>query len=251
VSESETNTGPALAFVLLSKAEPPDPQSVIASAAKLGLTLALIDASDMQTYDAGDGRSLIVMSIAAPHPDAATMGFGPTAVEPDEAAKAPAHLIVTALGLAGTPRERDTLMAAMTACVVDNVPAVGAMLGHGVVFHKAKVFSGLAALGIEQGAIPSELAIDITTVRDSESRMSFRTYNLPRYGRENFYVTAPIRGKGALDFVMGLVRWMLNDPSKQLPTGETVGRSPTEKITIHRVLSPEGETHIRLDLPDV
>jgi hypothetical protein len=28
-----------------------------------------------------------------------------------------------------------------------------------------------------------------------------------------------------------------------------VGRTADEKITIHRVQSPEGETHIRLDLP--
>jgi hypothetical protein len=158
-------------------------------------------------------------------------------------------MIVTAMGLEGTPRERDTTMAALTAAVIDNVPAIGAMLGHGAVFHKAKLFSGLAAVGVEQGAIPPELAIDITTERTSESRMAMRTHNLPRYGRENFYITCPIKGKGALDFLMGLSRWMLNDPDKVLPTGETVGRSPDEKITIHRVKSPEGETHIRLDLP--
>lgn len=241
---------PDLAFVLLHKAEAPDPQAVIASAKKLGISLTLADAGDVQAYALDDKRSFMVMTIAAAHPDAAKMGFGPTGVDPDDAAKSPAHMILTALGLEGSARERDTLMALLAAAVLDNVRAAGAMLGHGAIFHKAKIFSGLAALGAEQGAIPSELAIDIVTARESESRMSFRTYNMPRYGRENFYVTCPIRGKGALDFVMGLVRWMLNDPSKHLPTGETVGRTADEKITIHRVKSPEGETHIRLDLPD-
>lgn len=243
--------GPALAFVLLANAELPDPANVVASAQQLGVTLSVTGEGETQMYDAGDGRTLIVMTMPAPHPDAPTMAFGPTSVDPEDAAGAPAHLIVTALGLSGTARERDTTMAMLTAAVVDSVPAVGAMLGHGALFHKAKVFSGLAALGAQQGAIPSELAVDIATERVSESRMAFRTFNLPRYGRENFYVTCPIKGKGALDFVMGLVRWMLNDPDKQLPTGETVGRSADEKITIHRVQSPEGETHIRLDLPDV
>ncbi len=240
---------PDLAFVLLAKPEAPDPKGVVASAKRLGFTLSVVDAADMQTYDAGDGRTLIVMTMPAPHPDAPAMAFGPTAVDPDEAAAAPAHLIVTAMGLSGTERERDTTMAALTAAVIDNVPAVGAMLGHGAVFNKPKLFSGLAALGVEQGAIPSELAIDISTERMSESRMAMRTHNMTRYGRENFYVTCPIKGKGALDFIMGLVRWMLSDPTKVLPTGETVGRTASEKITIHRVQSPEGETHIRLDLP--
>jgi hypothetical protein len=187
------------------------------------------------------------MLVDAPHPDAAKMPFGPTSIPEDQAHAA--HLIVTVMGLTGTPREIDTQLAALTAAVVDNVPAIGAKLGHGAVFHKAKVFSGLAALGVEQGVIPPELAIDIVTERISESRMAFRTFNMPRYERENFYITCAIRGKGALDFVMGLVRWLLIDPTKQLPTGETVGRTSTEKITIHRVKSPEGETHIRLDLP--
>lgn len=240
-----------VSFVLLAKPASPEPDAVIASAKKLGFALSDAGEKDnLQHFDLGADRSLFVMMLDVPHPDATTMPFGPTAVPEDEARAHTAHLIVTAMGLAGTPREVDTQLAALTAAVIESVPAVGAMLGHGALFHKAKLFSGLAALGIEQGAIPSELAIDITTARETESRMSFRTYNLPRYGRENFYITCPIRGKGALDFVMGLVRWMLNDPTKELPTGETVGRSAAEKITIHRVTSPDGETHIRLDLPD-
>lgn len=237
-----------LSFVLLSKAANPEPDKVIASAAKLGFTLVQkIGKEGIQQFGAGNGRTLLVMLVEAPHPDAASMPFGPTSIPEDQ--EHAAHLIVTAMGLTGTPREVDTQLAALTAAVIDNVPALGAMLGHGAVFHKAKLFSDLAALGVEQGAIPPELAIDIVTERISESRMAFRTFNMPRYGRENFYITCSISGKGALDFVMGLVRWMLTDETKQLPTGETVGRTATEKITIHRVKSPEGETHIRLDLP--
>jgi hypothetical protein len=159
-------------------------------------------------------------------------------------------MILTAMGLEGTAREVDTQLAALAAAVIDNVPAVGAMLGHGAVFHKAKVFSGLAALGAQEGAIPPELAIDITTARESESRMSMLTHNMPRYGREDFWVTCPIKGKGALDFVMSLTRWMLNDPSKVLPTGETLGRSKDEKVRIQRVKGPKGATVILLDLLD-
>lgn len=238
-----------LAFVLVSEPRLPDPAAVIASAAKLGFALTATPsaADEPQLYELGEGRSLFVLLVAAPHPDATSRPFGPTSIPEDQAHAA--HLIVTVMGLSGSPRERDTQMAALAAAVIDNVPAVGAMLGHGAVFHRAKVFSELAALGVEAGAILPELAIDIATERIAESRMAFRTYNMARYGRENFYVTCSISGKGALGFVTGLVRWMLADPSKQLPTGETVGRTADEKITIHRVKSPDGETHIRLDLP--
>ncbi len=239
-----------VSFVLLSKSANPDASEVIASAAKLGFVLTREDVGGNETivqFDAGKGRTLLVMLVDAPHPDADQMPFGPTSI-PEDTEHA-AHLIVTVMGLSGSPREVDTQLAALTAAVIPNVPAIGAMLGHGAMFHKAKLFADLAALGVEQGEIPPELAIDIATERISESRMAFRTFNMPRYGRENFYVTCAISGTGALDFVMGLVRWMLTDASKQLPTGETVGRTKDEKITIHRVKSPEGETHIRLDLP--
>jgi hypothetical protein len=242
-----------LAFVLLADRSAPEPAKVIACGKKLGfamtLTPSLVDSS-VQSYDVDGGRTLMITTIEAPHPDARTMGFGPTAISPEEAKASPAHIIVTVLGLEGTPRHIDTQLAALTAAVVDSVEAIGAMLGHGAVFHKAKLFSGLAALGMKEGAIPAELAIDITTSRDTESRMSMLTHNLPRYGRENFYITCPINGKGALDFILGLARWVLRDPDKLLPTGETLGRSADEKLRIHRVKSPEGETVIRLDLPD-
>ena len=58
--------------------------------------------------------------------------------------------------------------------------------------------------------------------------------------RDSFYVTCPVRGKGALDFLYGLVRWMITDPDKQLPTGDTVGRTADEKVTVQRVPSPTG-----------
>ena len=80
--------------------------------------------------------------------------------------------------------------------------------------------------------------------------MSFLSHNMPRYGREDFFVTCPVSGKGALDFVYMMVRWLYTDLEKELPTGDTVGRSPTEKIQIQRVPNPtgNGDTVIKLDL---
>lgn len=239
-----------LAFVLLRDPTYPSADGVIASARALGIELTLDPSSDdLQVFNLADGASLII-ALMPPHPDAAQMPGGPTSVPPDEAAAARAHLIVTALGLTGDERARDTRMAALTAAVIDHVPAVGAMLGHGVVFHKAALFRDMAKLGVEQGALTSEIAVDITAARESDTRMSFLSHGMVRYGREEFYVTCPIQGKGALDFVFGMVRWLLTDRTKHLPTGDTVGRSATEKLLIQRVPNPTGRgpAVIRLDL---
>lgn len=131
-------------------------------------------------------------------------------------------------------------MALLAAAVIDNVDAVGAMLGHGVVFHKPALFSEMAAAGVKTGALPPEIAVDITAAQESAKRMSFLTHGMARYGREELYVTCPIKGKGALGFVFDLTRWLLTDRDKQLATGETIGRTAEEKIRIERVPNPTG-----------
>ena len=86
-----------LSFVLLSKAANPEPDKVIASAAKLGFTLVQkIGKDGIQQYGAGNGRTLLVMLVEAPHPDAAKMPFGPTSIPEDQTHAA--HLIVTVMG---------------------------------------------------------------------------------------------------------------------------------------------------------
>lgn len=240
-----------LAFVLLGESVQPETAAVVASAKRLGIEL--INGKDEEgilSFEIASGGMFFVALMNAPHPDAPHMATGPTSVSPDDAAAAPAHAMVTAMGLQGDEMTRDTLMAALTSTVIDNTPAVGAMLAHGVVFHQAALFADLARLGAEQGELPPEIAVDITAARESEERMSFLSHGMARYGREELYVTCPIRGKGALDFVFTMVRWLLTDREKMLPTGETVGRAADEKITIQRVPNPTGAGApvIRLDL---
>ena len=81
--------------------------------------------------------------------------------------------------------------------------------------------------------------------------MSFLTHGLVRYGREEFLVSCPIEGKGAVGFVLNMARWVLAEPGRQLPNGDTVGRTADERLTITRVPSPTGTgpAVIRLDLP--
>ena len=181
------------------------------------------------------------------------MPVGPTSPPPDIAAACPAHFIVTVLDCPEDTAARDLLVGTLASAVVDVVPCVGVMLGHGVVFHKAAAYGELARLGAEHGRLPVEIAVDLTAARESEDRMSFLTHGLARYGREDLYVTCPIRGKGALDFVYAIARWQLTDPTKQFPTGDTIGRTVDERILVQRQPNPtgDGSTVIRLDLPAV
>jgi len=192
-----------------------------------------------------------VMLMPVPHPDVPTMIFGPTGPDKDEAIAAPAHLIVTAMGLGGSVRQKDLQLAALTACVIDGAPSVGAMLGHGLYFHRADLFAELARLGVEAGDLPAELAIDISMASEPDDRVSFLSLGLARYGREEFLITAPVDGKGALGFLFDMARWMLGEPDYELPTGDTVGRDEHEQLLIQRVPNPSasGDTVIRLDLP--
>ncbi|MEW5743565.1 MAG: hypothetical protein AB1938_31930 [Myxococcota bacterium] len=224
---------------------------MVASAKKLGIVLEPRDGGgEPQAFSIAAGGEFFVMLMPAPHPDAPRMPYGPTSPSIEEATQAPAHFVLTAMGIEGDERRRDLVMALLTACVIDHTDAVGAMLGHGVVFHRAPLFSKLAALGAQKGLLPPEIAIDVTAANEGGGRMSFLSHNMTRYGREDFFVTCPVEGKGAFDFLLMMVRWLYTDLEKVLRTGDTVGRTADEKIAIQRVPNPtgSGQTVIRLDL---
>lgn len=242
-----------LAAVLLREARLPTPEVVVATAAALGLDLTggAVD-GDTMSFGLASGGTFHVGLISAPHPDAGATALGPTAITAAEARGAPAHLIVATRAVGGPRRLREATLAALTAAVIEHVPALAARLGHGVIFHKAAWFSERARAAAAAGALPAELAVDVTIARESEARMSFLSHGMVRYDREELYVTCSIRGTGGYAFVRDMVRWLLADPPKRLPTGATVGRSPTERVAIVRVHNPTGHGPevIKLELPD-
>ncbi len=187
------------------------------------------------------------MLVEAPHPDAPHMMMGLASPDPEELGAMQAHYIVTALGLSGEAREQDTRMAKLTAAVLQSSPAIAAVLGSGVVLHKAAFFVDVVR---SAEGFPMLVCVDLTMAPEGEERMSMLTHGMVRHGREEFFVTASRTGQGAVDFVLSMSEWMLRDPDKKLPTGDTVGRTAEEKIVVQRVPSPTGEGPevIRLDL---
>ena len=238
-----------LSFVLLSEHAYPDPAEVIENAGRLGIGLAHeMGEADAVTFRIDGGGTLIIGHIAAPHPDAASMPVGPTSPDPAVVSDHVGHYIVTALGLPETPLPSEVVMGIVTAAIIQASPAVAAMLGHGAIFHRADVFA--AAVEAAGPEVATMITVDITAAQEGPNRVSFLTHGLERYDREEFWVSASVAGKGALDYLMALVRWMVVDPSQVLPTGDTVGRTPDEQIVVQRVPSPiDGKPDvIRLDM---
>jgi hypothetical protein len=65
---------PALAFVLVERAVPPDPAELIRRAAGFGITLSHESGTESPaTYSIAGGGILMVMLIDAPHPDVGKM----------------------------------------------------------------------------------------------------------------------------------------------------------------------------------
>lgn len=250
-----------LSFVVLGDIEMPDPYKIMSAARSMGIELCPApsddpvgdpESPDVLSFTVGDDERLMVMLMPVPHPDVAEMAQGPMSPEDmDELIEAPAHLIVTVTRLEGTVDEMDIQMSALTASVLAGCNALGVLKMPGVLFHRPELFEECARTGIKSGELPMLICVDISVARETETQISFLTHNMQRYGRENFYVLAEEDGSGAMDYIMSLTSWMLNDRDYHLPTGDTVGRTPDEKIVVERVPNPTGEGPdvIRLILP--
>lgn len=244
-----------LSFIIVSEATQPDPDAIIAAAKEIGIGLSLTtgesedddedegeDGPDIDTYDIDGGGTLLVALFPVPHPDVAEMPRGPLSPDDmDELINAPAHCVVTAMGLEGTIDEVDIKMSALTAAVLAGCDAVGVLKMPGVMFHRPELFADVAKQGFQENTLPMLICVDITAARESETEMSFLSRNMDRYGREDLYVTCSVDGQGALDFMLSMVSWLMDDRDYKLPTGDTIGRTAEEKILIERVPSPLGE----------
>ncbi len=242
--------GPGLGF-LLTRSTEVDVERLVTAARDLGVGLVLVpsDKDGIHAFDVEGGGHLFVMPLAVAHPDARGMLMLP--LSPDAAAldRAQAHVIVTAMGLPGSLVAKDATMARLIAATVQGTEAEGAMMGHGILFYKAPLFSGMVG-NARPGELPVEICVDLTMGPEPDGRFGFLTHGLQRYGREEFFVTTTGDKNAALDFTWMMARWMIMEPDKHLPTGDTLGRSAEEKILVQRVPSPSGEGPdvIRLDL---
>lgn len=239
---------PDLSLVLLSESTLPDVAKFISSPRLSHLGASIEKERDEQlVFALGGGGHLLVSLVEALPPE-----LGPAALlgglSEEAIGSAKAHLIVAALGLMGGRRERDAAFAQLVAALLEASPAIGATFGEGLCYQDAAFFS--RAVDSAEGEVPVFLAIDITAAPEPEERISFLTHGMERYEREEFFVTAPLSGDGALPFLLELMHWCISEDERELAPGDTVGRTEDERIVVRRMPSPIGAEAqvIRLDL---
>jgi hypothetical protein len=239
-----------LSTVLLDRPRALDATAIATAAARHGVSLRVVGTGDVTSFDVEGGGDVHLGLMPAPHPAVAAPAFGPLAIDPALVRDTRAHVLVTGRSLVGDTQQRDRVMLSVVAATLEATGAPSATLAPGVIFHRPGLVIDFAKLAAESGELPFEVAVDITSAREDGDRMSFLTHGLERHGSEDVYVTASVNGRGALDFLFGVGRWFYTQPEMRLPTGDTLGRSETERVTIQRVPSPIDPTRtvVRLDL---
>ena len=234
--------GLSLAFVLTKNVQV-DEDKLVASAASMGLTLTPmpVEPGTAQFVQFSMGSDVFLIARMPAFPRADELARGPLSPGETEIAVSKAHLVLTTMSK--TPRtlpELDSTMARLTAATIDASDATAAMLGHGMMLYRAEAFNRVVK-GTEAGQIPVEICVDLTIVQEPNNRMSVLTHGLPRYGGEEVYVTGLASNSDVIGWAHAMARWMLLDPNKHFPTGDTLGRTAEEKILIQRVRHPAGE----------
>lgn len=240
-------------FILASSPELPSSEAIIKAAADLGEPdlKALPDGNDKVLSFEHSLGSFFVSLMEFRHPDAAKMPEGPFTPTIEEIEATSAHFI-TALGNGpGSLRKRDLTIARLTGAVALANRSVAAMLGHGMTFHRTAMFIS-AILEAGDDGVPIPGGIDVTISGEPDGRASILIHGMPRYGRQDLYVTAKATEdsmKFAYEFAASIADWMLNT-DEQVPDGDTVGRTAEERITVKRVPNPiDSKTMvIKLDL---
>jgi len=237
-----------LAFVLLSEAKLPRGDAIeraFPAYSVKGQSLRYLPekqdksrkTDDAMILDA-NGARVIVMLLPSPIPKG----------EADEAArysisalngkwKLPphkAHLIVT-LVAEGDVTTRLSVLTSILAAIAEASSAVGIYWGDAGATHDPKFFREIA----KSRAIAARLTLwtGISIAREG-ARYSLLSLGMKQFELPDLLlVVPPARTDDAIPFMLDLLGMVVRS-GKQLPEGDTVGRSATEKLPVHYVTSP-------------
>jgi hypothetical protein len=239
------------AFLLTSTTRVPSAAEIAEGGARFSLRITQPDPSAPLRFAVQDVGTLTLTPLGLPYPDAASAPQGPTAASAADLAEHVAHVMLTLQGPVESLRRRDSLMGRVTAAVASACDAVALKLAHGRILHKAPFYLEMANLALETGDLPAEVAVDFLAMKGPRG-VAYLTSGLPRHGRDEVFVTGSTRSRNVLPFTFDLVRWLLEESSNELPLGDAVGRTPSEKLTVRRLPHPTGraEEVLQVDLPD-
>lgn len=233
-----TKPEPSRALVLLTSARVPDQEAISAAALRFGVgpVEPIPNPSATPAY-AFAGVPVVVMLAPGRPPSFVQMGLSPLSEPAVDLDATKAHLMVQLVGETADVRLRDSAMARIVAALLNAYDGLGAMLGHGKIMHSAAAFTA-AVDASELGTLPVQVAVELYPGVNAEGPYVL-TRGLARYGRDELWVSHPAGAQAdAVDLAYGLATWMLREPGKTFPEGDTVGRSEQERLTIRYVPHP-------------
>lgn len=204
------------------------------------------------TFSLSQHGTLVYQVMPTPHPDRDRLLLGSAGPTAEQLSIADNHIVVVLMPTEEMDRAWiDRVLLQVTAAIAETSPSVAARIRGGVNYFRSDLFQRLVADIGEDQEPPVELVIGVRGGTEPDGRVSFLSSGLPRFGREDFLVTESAGSNQAMSMLWTMARWMIADPDKELPTGETLGRSAEERILIQRVPNPtaDGSVVIRLDMP--
>lgn len=185
------------------------------------------------------GRVMIVpVSFAVPNGEAdGAYRFSIAALSPAfKPAKHHAHLIVTMmLEKDQTPLEAQLLFTRVVAAVLESTGAVAVYWGEAGVTHPADFFFNV--VGSDEH-LWTMLWTGVSLARQSAHRLSILSLGMRQFGLLDAMLNGPVaKGNDLLIFMMDMLRYCIERGS-DIPEGDTIGRTPDERLKVKYVPSP-------------
>jgi hypothetical protein len=247
-----------LAFVLLEKNVELDPVRIRVALARVWDEPIAIAAgsgtADGLSFSVGERDVLILVPVTTPVPDGEAEAMAGCSISSLgtgwQLGAHEAHLVVSL-------NEEDSGMAArrlwrfsrLIAGVVDGVDGVvGIYCGEAHATHDPDFFRDMA---MQDGLVPVHLWNGISFA-GNDQRISLLSLGMQQLGQPNLKLTGPrAEGTALVEYFFNLLEYAAKRGSP-IAHGETVGRSPEEKLVVRHEPSSvaEGETVWCVDLPD-
>lgn len=263
-SEKEVKITSNLAFVLLSEVQLPDAEAVVRAfrdfaAPDENLQNEMDDSGKTESdqsislkLNSGEKSIVVLMPVAVPN-DEADQGAQFSLSSFRNQWKLPphcAHLVVTFnTTTESSPIVRLSRFTSLVAAVTKVSPAVGVYWGSAGATHDAEFFVSVAS---EQDVISRMMLWSgVSIAREEDGRLSLLSLGMDQLNLPNLLLVAGESSESvALETMFDLLAYVA-ERGKALPKGNTVGRTVDEKLPVHYVPSPVGESKKvwRVELP--
>jgi hypothetical protein len=241
-----------VSFVLLKEARDLDAARISASHRDLfsGSALATDMDNDFLTLRSSGHFTTYVASTRGPVPNGEADGFAEysygSILGAPRVEEHGAHVIVITRSSGDSMIDSLQTHLRHTASVAHALDALGIYDGNAGATHIAPFYIGAA----QQETLPPHLVTGLSLAKESEICATVLTKGLRRLGLREFLITVPIEEmRSGVEYLLDLVGYVVNR-QEQLGDGETVGRSPEERLLVRHQRSPvnPAEEVVTLDL---